>query len=68
MFYPSSTTIIENVNSVSKTEVSYYPFMLMDTSAISVVDLGHTFENYKIETERKRKTTVAAGSQQLVFR
>ena len=40
----------------------------MDTSAISVVDLGYTFENYKIETERKRTTTVGAGYEQLVFR
>ena len=30
--------------------------MLMDTSAISVVDLGESFENFAIEKERKRKT------------
>ena len=40
----------------------------MDTSAISVVNLGKSFENYKIETERKRSTNIAAADQDLVFR
>ena len=60
VYYPSETKIIEAVNSISKTDVSYYPFIFMDTSAISVVDLGDSFDNYKSETERKRETSVDA--------
>ena len=44
--------MIESLNAISKTDVSYYPFMFMDTSAISVIDLGDSFENYKVENER----------------
>ena len=38
---------------ISKSEVSVYDFKLLDTSAISTVDLGTNHYNYAIESENK---------------
>ena len=37
-------------HNIAKTEIDFYSFMWMDTSAISVVDLGESFTNYHIES------------------
>ena len=39
---------------VAETSVSYYPFKLIDTSSISIIDLGHSYTNYEVESESKR--------------
>ena len=41
---------------VAETSVSYYPFKLIDTSSISLINLGHTYTNYEVESESKRLT------------
>ena len=33
---------------ISKLEISYYPTAWLDTSAISLLDFGHQFEDYKV--------------------
>ena len=60
--------MIQSSNAISKTDVSYYPFMFMDTSAISVIDLGDSFENYKVENERQRKSTPTGTERDYVFK
>ena len=37
---------------VGKTDVSFFNFSLMDTSSISIFDLGSHFTNYHIDVTR----------------
>ena len=39
---------------ISKNKINYYSNFWIDSSAISLVDFGHTFENFQVEKETWR--------------
>ena len=40
---------ISAIKSISQTSVSFFNFMWLDTSALSVINLGNEFETYAVE-------------------
>ena len=50
---PSSTFTLYTtkyfISEVAKTDIAFFNNMVLDTSAISFIDLGHSFENYDVE-------------------
>ena len=67
--YQSATTLSENMifpirgtktlisKDIAQSRISFFPFKWLDTSAISFVDFGTHFNNYRVQSESMRFLT-----------
>jgi len=64
VYYVVNGTLASESKYIKKSDVEYFYFEFLDTSAISVIDLDIEFENYKIETTKYKNLHQGKGQDQ----
>lgn len=54
IYYVTNGTFSEFAKYIKKTDVQLFSFPLLDTSALSILDLSTSFENYKVGVTKNR--------------
>lgn len=55
--YPKMDAFTQLTKYITLTSVDFFDFGWLDTSAISIIDLGRKFTNYKVDETQKQELT-----------
>lgn len=61
VYFMINGTVAEKTKYIEQTNISFYAFEWLDTSALSAVDLSQKFVNYKVEKTKDRTRGYSAG-------
>ena len=62
VYFMINGTVAEKAKYIEQTDIHFYSFEWLDTSAFSAFDLSQTFVNYKVEKTKDRTRGYSAGS------